>query len=364
MDLEKLNNEYLRLNAATQKYKTNLEKYEKDLETAEKDKETAENNLKTAKTSAQKKQFQKDLNNAITEIGDIKIQIEIAKKQQEKNQEDIDKIVAQVREIPEVKEQCSRAIEIKTERQIEKFEKQKKQQEEKKNNLEQLKNMIAKHPQATIIVNNIENKSLEISKKDSEIKDVDAKLAKLDPADPNYATDKAKLDADKVKLEGERTTLVGERQTERNNLKKLFNNQKLNAEIDNLTTRAALDKSINNCDRLIRRSENKIHDYTYVKDSLYNESQKTPASPTSSKWETFKSLFTKRAPGDPSRWETFKSLFAKQPTLPAPTAPAPATIKSFKDEIKLDGDIMKHDVVKAVYKESFDKKVEEGKNDR
>lgn len=367
MDLEKLNNEYLRLNAATGKYKANLAKYEKDLETAEKDKETAENNLKSANTPADKKKFQADLNTAITEINDIKIQIQIAKMQQQNNQADIEKIITQVREIPEVKEQCNRAIDVKTERQIKKFEKQKEEQEKKKATLEQLKNMIAKHPQATMIVNNIENKSFEISKKDSEIKDVDKKIASLDPSDPNYAADKAKLDADKAKLEGEKTTLATERQTERNNLKKLFNNQKYNEAIDNLTTRTALDKSINNCERLVRRSENKIHDYTYAKDSLYNVAPATPPQTppaTPSKWETFKGLFGKRQPGDPSRWESFKSLFARKPALPAPDPTTPTTIKSFKDEIKLDGDIMKHDVVKAVYKETLDKKVEQGKNER
>ena len=116
--------------------------------------------------------------------------------------------------------------------------KKNKEQEEKKENLEQFKNMIEKHPQAIMIVNNIENKSLEISKKDSEIKDVEEKIDKLDPTDPNYAIDKAKLDADKAKLETERKTLAGERQTERNNLKKLFNNPKYNEEIDYFNNKA------------------------------------------------------------------------------------------------------------------------------
>lgn len=374
MSLEELNNEYLRLNAATKKYKTNLEKYEKDLETAEKDLETAENNLKSATTKTDKKKYQTEVNTLKTEINDIKIQIELAKKQQQVNQGEIDKIISQVKEMPEVKEQCSRAIDVKTERQIKKFEKQKKEQEEKKTTLEQLKNMIAKHPQATIIVNTIENKSFEISKKDSEIKEVDSKIAKLDPSNPNYATDKAMLDADKTKLEGERKTLVSERQTQRNNLKKLFNNQKLNGEIDNLTTRDALDKNYKNCDRLIRRSENKIHDYTYAKESLYgkNTTSPTPTAPTPvgtatpSKWETFKGLFGKRAPGDVSRWEAFKSLFKKKQALPAPapTSTPNSTVQSFKDEIKINGDVMKNEVVQAIYKETLDKKVEEGKSER
>lgn len=240
--------------------------------------------------------------------------------------------------------------------------------------------MIEKHPQAIMIVNNIENKSLEISKKDSEIKDVEEKIDKLDPTDPNYAIDKAKLDADKAKLETERKTLAGERQTERNNLKKLFNNPKYNEEIDNLTTRAALDKSISNCDRLIRRSENKIHDYTYARDSLYKvapvatatapaptapaPTAPAPTTVSQSKWETFKGLFGKREAGAPSRWESFKSLFTKKPALPEPTTPEPTTVKSFKDEIKLDGDVMRHEIVQEIYKEALDKKVEQGKSER
>ncbi len=370
MNLEDLNNEYLRLKNATTKYKTNLEKEEKDLEVAEKNKETAENNLKTAKTNSEKKRYQTDLNNAITELNDIKFRIEMVKNLLERNKEDIDNVIEYVKAMPEVKEQCSRAIDIKTERQIKKFETQKKEQEEKKANLEQLKNMIGKHPQATVIVNTIENKSFEINKKESEIKDIDAKLSKLDPADSNYATDKAKLDSDKAKLEGEHKTLVGERQVERNNLKKLFNNPKYNEAIDNLTTRSALDKSINNCERLVRRSENKIHDYTYAKDSLYNTNNinninNTNLTQTQSKWEAFKSLFTKRGAGDPSRWETFKSLFKKQPALPVPTTTTTTTVqKSFKDEIKLDDNIMKNEVVQEIYNETFKSKVEEGKNER
>ena len=372
MDLEKLNNDYLRLKVATEKFKTILEQYENDLKLAEKDKETAENNLKVATKPAEKKKYQADLNKAIINIDYIKIQIETAKNQQQKVQEDINKIIADVKSIPEVKEQCNRAIDIRTQRQIAKFEKQKKEQEEKKENLEQFKNMIEKHPQAIMIVNNIENKSLEISKKDSEIKDVEEKIDKLDPTDPNYAIDKAKLDADKAKLETERKTLAGERQTERNNLKKLFNNPKYNEEIDNLTTRAALDKSISNCDRLIRRSENKIHDYTYARDSLYKVAPVAPTAPTApapttvsqSKWETFKGLFGKREAGAPSRWESFKSLFTKKPALPEPTTPEPTTVKSFKDEIKLDGDVMRHEIVQEIYKEALDKKVEQGKSER
>lgn len=372
MNLEQLNNEYLRLKAATERYKTNLEKHEANLETVEKDLETAKNNLASATTSADKKKYQIQINDLKTDINDIRIQVELAKQQQEEAQENIEKIISEVKEIPEVKEQCNRAIDIKTERQIAKFEKQKKEQEEKRSNLEQLKNMIAKHPQATMIVNTIENKSFEISKKDSEIKDIDSKIAKLNPSDPNYAVDKAKLDTDKTKLEGERTTLVNDRQTERNKLKKLFNNQKLNEEIDNLTTRAALDKNIKNCDRLVRRSENKIHDYTYAKESLYEKNttastqtvSATMGTATQSKWETFKGLFGKRAPGDVSRWEAFKSLFRKQQALPSPTQQQQQTVQSFKDEIKLNGDVMKNEVVQAIYKETLDKKVKEGENER
>ena len=515
MNLEELNNQYLKLKAMTEKFKTTLEQCANDLKLAERDKETAENNLKSATKPVDKKKYQTDLNKAETNIEYIKIQIKVAKEQQQKVQEDIDKIIADVKEIPEVKEQCNRAIDIRTQRQITKFEKQKKEQEEKKENLEQLKNMIDKHPQATMIVNKIENKSFEISKKDSEIKDIEEKIDKLDPANPSYATDKAKLDSDKAKLQTDRKTLIGERQTERDNLKKLFNNPKYNEEIDNLTTRAALDKSIRNCDRLIRRSENKIHDYTYARDSLYKEDSviaPTMASPSKleqlknmidkhpqatmivnkienksfeiskkdseikdieekidkldpanpsyatdkakldsdkaklqtdrktligerqterdnlkklfnnpkyneeidnlttraaldksirncdrlirrsenkihdytyardslykedsviaptmaspSKWETFKGLFRKRKPGDPSKWESFKSLFTKKPALPAPKTITPITAKSFKDEIKLDDKVMRNEVVKEIYNESLNQRVEDGKNER
>ena len=79
MDLEKLNNDYLRLKVATEKFKTILEQYENDLKLAEKDKETAENNLKVATKPAEKKKYQAELNKAIINIDYMKIQIETAK---------------------------------------------------------------------------------------------------------------------------------------------------------------------------------------------------------------------------------------------------------------------------------------------
>ena len=94
MDLEKLNNDYLRLKVATEKFKTILEQYENDLKLAEKDKETAENNLKVATKPAEKKKYQAELNKAIINIDYIKIQIETAKNQQQKVQEDITKRVS------------------------------------------------------------------------------------------------------------------------------------------------------------------------------------------------------------------------------------------------------------------------------
>ena len=369
MNLEDLNNDYLRLSSALKGHEAQLQTHETNLKAATTKKETAETNLKGATTKSDKRQYQKDLNDAITEIENIKAQVELVKGQIEKDKERIEQIIKDVKEMPEVREQCNRTLDVRTERQIKKFEKQKKEQEEKKATLEEFKKMIAKHPQATVIVNNIESKSIGIRQKETEIAAITKKISELDPHDPNYATNKAKLDADKAKLEGEKTILITDRDKERADLKKLFNNPKYNECIDNFTTRAGLDKDINNCDRLIRRSENKIHDYTYARDSLYKVAPVAPTAPapttvSQSKWETFKGLFRKREAGAPSRWESFKSLFTKKPALPELTTPEPTTVKSFKDEIKLDGDVMRHEIVQEIYKEALDKKVEQGKSER
>ena len=50
--------------------------------------------------------------------------------------EDINKIIADVKEIPEVKEQCNRAIDIRTQRQIAKFEKQARAEKQPKKKFE------------------------------------------------------------------------------------------------------------------------------------------------------------------------------------------------------------------------------------
>jgi len=372
---ENLNNEYLRLKAAVEKYKVDLEKKENDLKQALKDKENAENALNSAKTNKDKKKFQEDLNKAITTIGDLKSELESLKIRQDTSKETIQGIIDELKSRPEISDQIKRSIDVRTDRQIAKFEKQKKEQEAKKATMEQLKNIIERHPQAQIFVNNIETKSLEISKRELEIKDIDKKIDELDPADPNYATEKAKLDGDKAKLEGECNTLKGERQTERDGLKKLLNNPKYNEHIDNLTTKNALDKDIRNADRLIRRSENKVHDYQYAKESLYREDS-TPVTPTTpvqpTRWETFKadvkSVFSKKQPGDPSRLSkvgnVFKNLFKKQSALPPAPTPATPTVNSFKDDIKVDNDIMKYEVVQEIYNQEMKDKVNEGKQQR
>lgn len=371
MQIEDLNNEYLRLKSAVEKYKEDLKQCDKDLQVALKDKENAENALKTAKPK-EKKKFQEDLNKAITAIEDAYSKIEFYKGKQENNEKTMEEMINAVKSTPEIEEQCKRAIDIRTDRQIAKFEKQKKEQEDKKTALIGLKNIIDRHPQAIQFVNEIETASLQLSKKEIEIKDIQDQIDKLDPKDPDYATEKAKLEVDKTKLEGDCSSLKITRQSSRDQLKKLLNNPKYNEHIDNLTTRSALDKNINNCDRLIRRSENKIHDYQYAKDSLYKENQPEPTTvPT--KWETFKedikSVFSKKEPGDSSRLgklgRAIKNLFTKQEKLPAPTpTPTPTPITSFKDEIKLNNNIMSYEVVQDVYKQTINEKVNEGKQAR
>ena len=363
MNLEDLNNDYLRLSSALKGHEAQLQTHETNLKAATTKKETAETNLKGATTKSDKRQYQKDLNDAITEIENIKAQVELVKGQIEKDKERIEQIIKDVKEMPEVREQCNRTLDVRTERQIKKFEKQKKEQEEKKATLEEFKKMIAKHPQATVIVNNIESKSIGIRQKETEIAAITKKISELDSHDPNYATNKAKLDADKAKLEGEKTILITDRDKERADLKKLFNNPKYNECIDNFTTRAGLDKDINNCDRLIRRSENKIHDYTYTRNNLYKEQSTAAQTQTQTKWEIFKGLFKKREPGDPSKWESFKSLFKKQQALPLTTTPTTPTT-SFKDEIKVNGDIMRNEVVQEVINQELSEKMKDAQKER
>lgn len=382
---ENLNNEYLRLKAAVEKYKVDLEKSENDLKTALTNKQNAENALNAAKTDKEKKQFQNDLNKAITEIEDIKNRVEGLKERSASRQEEIDNILNELKSRPEIQEQIKRAIDVRTDRNIDKFEKQKREQEEKKATMEQLKNIINKHPQAITYVNFIEGSSLEISKNELKIENIQKKIDELDPKDYNYVSEKAKLDGEISKLKAECKTFETVRTSSRNELKKLLNNPKYNEHIDNLTTRKALDKDIRNCDRLVRRSENKIHDYQYAKDSLYvgqavnsapanqTPTNQNPAQPT--RWETFKedvkNVFSKKRLGDPSRLtkvgNVFKNLFKRQNALPAATTTAPATtapVNSFKDDVKVDNNIMKYEVVQELYKQEMNDKVNEGKQQR
>lgn len=61
MNLEELNNQYLKLKAMTEKFKTTLEQCANDLKLAERDKETAENNLKSATKPVDKKKYQTEI---------------------------------------------------------------------------------------------------------------------------------------------------------------------------------------------------------------------------------------------------------------------------------------------------------------
>ena len=371
LTVENLNNEYLRIKMALEKYETDLEKYDADLKEALKNREDAKNALQAAKTNKEKKQFQEDLNRTENAVIDIKAQVELAKSTQEANRASIGMIMSELKSRPEIQEQYKKSMSVRTDRKIAKFEKQKQEQEAKKSTLIQLKSIIAKHPQAQIFVNEIENKSLEISKREVQIKDIDEKIAKLDPEAPDYAAEKASLEADKVKLDGECVTLKAERKSSRDNLKKLINNPKYNEHIDNLTTRAKLDKDINNANRLINRSENKIKDYSRAKEELQigkEKSKSTPPVLTATKWDTFKnnikSIFSKKYPGDSSRLsklgKTIKDLFSKKAI---PSDPEPTPVSKPEDE-KAFRDVMKYEVIRELYNKEFDNEVSKAKKER
>lgn len=364
-NFEALNEDYKKLKLKVEIFKKDLEKQNNDLDIAKKNKENIENSLKTADPK-DKRKLQEDLTKAIIVIEKLELDIEATKTQIENVENEVKEIIDSIRGIPEIAEECKQAVNKNTDRKISKFQKQKKEQEAKKETLLELRNILQKHPQAQIFVNNIENKSLEISKKELEIKSIQEKIDKLDPKDPNYASDKAKLEGDKTRLEGECTKLKVDRQTHRDGLKKLINNPKYNEHIDNLTTRSALEKNIKNCERLIRRSENKINDYKIgnIKvnieniEDILNAQPTQPTQPAPTKWETFKSdfknIFSKKQPGDSSRLskigKTFKNLFTKQSALPAPTTvPTPTTHTSpFRDDIKVEN-AMQYEVVRDLF---------------
>ena len=298
-----------------------------------------------------------------------------AEKEQKMTEQEMDEMINEIKLNPDISEQCNQALNDRVERKKDKFEKQKEEQKNKKSVLTELKNIIQKYPQAQIIVNNIENKTIEISGKEIELKninkkieDIDKAISNLDPSDKDYASkeaklqaDKAKLSTDKTKIEGENNTLKADRQSERENLKKLLNNPKYNEHIDNLTTRNSLEKNIKNCDRLIRRSENKINDYEQAKESVIRENEPTPPTPPTppipvpTKWETFKSdvksIFSKKQPGDPSVFgkigKTFKDLFKKQEIVTPPTPPTPP-VTTLRDDVKVDK-ALQYEVVKKYY---------------
>lgn len=350
-NFEALNEEYKKLKIKVEKYKTDSKKYEADLKTAKENKETIENALEA---NPKDKKLKAELMKATIRIEDLEESIESLKEKIENTEAEIDEIIEGVRAIPEIKEQCDQALDKNTERKVAKFEKQLEEQKKKKEELTQLKGIIDKHPQAQILVNNIENKTLEISKKELEIKSIQEKIDKLDPKDPKDAAEISKLEADKATLEGKCNSLKTERQADRDNLKKMLNNPKFNEHIDNLTTRSALDKNIKNCDRLINRSENKINDYQFAR-GYYDDPNKflTPVE-ESTKWEMFKEgikgIFSKKEPGDPSRLakftSTIKNLFTKQEKQPTknPEGKAP----TFREEIKVDN-AMQYEVVRAAF---------------
>ena len=124
MNLDDLNNEYTRLKAAVEQYKIDLKKGETDLKQALKDKENAENALKAAKTDKDRKNCQQVLNKVITQIEDIQDRIDSISNKIENRKKHIELIISEVKTIPEISEQCKRAIDVRTDRQIAKFEKE------------------------------------------------------------------------------------------------------------------------------------------------------------------------------------------------------------------------------------------------
>lgn len=367
LNLEELNNEYSRIKPAIEQNKGTLKKLEQKVKVIQEYKENAENRKKVATTKKEEETCQKEINQAITDLEKLKGLIEFEKSQIEKYQKDIATIIDEIRSNPEIMNQCNRAMEIKTERQMAKFEKQKKEQEEKKETLLELKSLIQKNPQLELIISDIENKSLHISKKESQIKDIEKEIEELDSNDSNYANDMYRLTQVKLATEKEIEGLTAGRQEDRNKIKKQINNPKYNEEIDNLTTKNNFDKKIKNCDRLIRRSENKVKDYTNAKKSLYlnqNIERDTEEQKGPSKWGNFKedvkNVFAKKEPGDPSRFakfkNTIKNLFSKKKMLPSPSTKPKIPQTSFKEEIKLDPNIMKYQVIQEIYQKDANQK--------
>ena len=149
MDLEKLNNQYLKL-------KNNLEQSQKDIEILQsrltqltKEKEYQKARIIVAKQNgdpSQEKDAQDEIKRIDDEVRTIKEEAEDKLEDIKKLQEKINDRIEQIKQDPEMKKHLEEVMAKKYDRKLSKLEKEKQEVSEKKDRLQNLQKLVTEHP--------------------------------------------------------------------------------------------------------------------------------------------------------------------------------------------------------------------------
>lgn len=308
MTLEEINKQYQLNKQLIDQLKKDKERLDKDYKDALKEKNDAETeiaNAEKAKDQKAKQEAEKKLKDAIDKIQYITMQIETCEKSIENSQNAIKGYVEQLRNDPEIMEQCSQAFEKNRQRQQEKWEKRRDERLEAKENWEKLKEEIEKRPNAVIEIDKITAKTYEIRQIKEEIKAMEEEKSQLDPADPDFTTKKRSLQAKINTKNRQKRAKEDERNKSKAALKNMLNGKYSDC-IEQLEERTDLDRNIQNYERLAERANRKVEEYKNRENTL------TPSEPEPEPEPEKKSVFT-RIKG------FFSNIFKKKaPELPEP----------------------------------------------
>lgn len=149
MDLEKINNQYVRLKAKLESTKKDVEKLKEDLELKTSDLqilEASKTKARINKDIAREQAIATNIANIKKDIKKIKDEAEVKAEEWKEIQEKIDKRIEEIKENPELKKHLDEVLVKKYDRKMRKIEAEKKIATDKRERLNGLNELAEKHP--------------------------------------------------------------------------------------------------------------------------------------------------------------------------------------------------------------------------
>ena len=288
MDLEKINNQYVKLKAKLDLAKKDVEKIKETLVLKASDLKILEAErikAKIAKDTVKEKALSTDIEILKKDIKKIKDEAEEKEEEWKEIQEMIDKRIEEIKENPELKKHLDEVLVKKYDRKMKKVEAEKKVVTDKKERLKGLKELAEKHPSVRKNLIGMTNAVKEINKLKAELASLKQPVAGglfkyTNQARADEIT-KVLLPIAKSKYEKNRTLLNDYAKTQNikidaNDLKELTENMSHNK--GKIDISGTIDKQIKVLEKKIKGYDKSIADYKgaigYYDNSIVNNVQK------------------------------------------------------------------------------------------